>query len=309
MSPPSVWKNIVKRSAEAIDWIATAEGTSVLDLWSIVMYGMIQCVLVQFYAAVNGGDPEPLRKCRSILQTWSHATDAQSHGFYETTEEQPKSSEPADPNALGKKSLTLRTKAYTVVAMLAGIAEHHISSRKEADLKIKSDASPKEKGLSAPLSQASSSRPIKADTPVSSPMSPYSFSAVLNPNGPIAPLPSHHGSISSHHNNVTHPVQHHYPAPNPNMAAPTFPANTHHLFSSNNLLNAHPHTATIQSSSMPPSFMGDIAEVDLLTLQDWAQEIMSLQAPNIDILSFAQQQQQQLANLEQQQQKQSHHPF
>lgn len=301
MSPPSVWKDIVKRSAEAIDWISTAEGTSVLDIWSIVMYGMIQCILVQFYAAVNGGDPEPLRKCRKILQTWSNSTDAQSHGFYETTEGQTKSSEPADANALGKKSLTLRTKAYTVVAMLAGIAEHHISSRNEAEAKVKSEASPSEKNASTPLSRASGSRTINAD----SPMSPYSFSTVLNPGGPIPPIPAahHHGNLpTSHHNGVAHPIQQHYPAPNTNMQAPAFPANTHHLFS-NNLLHGHsPTTAT----SLPPSYVGDIAEVDLLTLQDWAQEIMSLQAPNIDILSFAQQQQQQLASL---QQKQPHHPF
>jgi hypothetical protein len=53
MSPPIVWEKLVKRSAESIEWVSTKSGTSVLDCWSVAMYALIQCCLVQFYAAIT----------------------------------------------------------------------------------------------------------------------------------------------------------------------------------------------------------------------------------------------------------------
>lgn len=270
MAPLPVWESIVKRSAEAIDWISTTdEGYDVLFAWSICMYGMLQCTIVQFYAAVNGDNPEPLRQARRCLQTWGSTVEAPTHSFQEPPVGEATSS--ADANGTGAKSLTLRTKAYTVVAMLAGIAEAHIANQSKQS--PKSDM----KGIAPDGGVASSSKTGEVQpTSSASSQSPYNFNAVLNPGGPLSSMPGHHQPVATLHNqNVA--ASSGYPPSTQIQAAPVFPANTQHLFTSSGL--THP--------PRDPFSVG-IEEVDLLTLQHWADEIMR-STPNLDVLSYSQQ--------------------
>lgn len=284
MAPPHVWDDIVKRSAEAIDWIATPDGTSILDAWSIAMYGMIQCCLVQFYATIDGRDPEPLRVARKCLQSWGSSIETQSHGYYEPTQgDEPLSSskmtavQSDDAIFKGKKSLTLRTKAYTVVAMLAGIADHHVANRNNRPLETLSNGTKSFMASSKPELHNFSSLTNSTSIPTSlsstsSSSSPYNFNSVLNHQDNVASLSMTNCPAS------IHPTMQQTPS-----SSSLYPSN---LSNSNNLLS---------STGISPNYTGfqttDIEQIDLLTLQRWADEIMG-ESSHLDINLFSQQQQQ-----------------
>ena len=270
MSPPHIWESLVKRSAQAIEWVATPEGTSVLDAWSVAMYALIQSCLVQFYATVGGDDPAPLRLARQCLQSWSSSTEAQSHGYYDPSEgdellpsSTTTSAHPTSPSAKGKKSLTLRTKAYTLVAMLTGIAEHHIAGRSPPPQAAAAVTLRRPSQGMAPLLHAAA--PPSTSPPVSA---AYRFDAVLNPDvvHPSSSFPAQ--------------VQQHSPHIPPPFAASSLQG--HHV------AQPMPMTTTTFTAHAPPpntsdgyAFGGNIEQIDLVTLQRWADEVMR-NAPNVD---------------------------
>jgi hypothetical protein len=204
--------------------------------WSIVTYGVIQCSLIQFYAAISGKNPSPLRLARKCLHSWL----VESHTFCDPMDESNKSN---GPGSVGKNPLTLQTKAYTVVAMLTEIAENHLE-RQSAKLVSVLDAS-----LASPYAQK------PASTTSSFPLGPQTTES--NPGLPLLGTSSSFRQRPLQATNIA--TISHSTSP-PHLHPSVFPANMHHSF----------------SSSGTPQYANSwgIEQFDLDQLQSWAEEIM-----------------------------------
>ncbi|UZJ51529.1 hypothetical protein CBS101457_000849 [Exobasidium rhododendri] len=308
MSPALVWKDLVRRSAEAIEWIETETGTMVMDCSSVTMYGLIQCCLVQFYAVISGEDPKSLRLARRMLQSWSVSIETLSHGYYDPHEgDEPLPSSTTTTAQMqssfskGKKNLTLRTKVYISIAMLAEIAEHHIANPMSSATPPPSTSRNQASTMGAvPLTRSNvGSLPLSlpaasfASTSTPNPLDTASHSiidqgrsafvnhqstvlngAYLSSINQYLPYPPHQQQQQQQQQHSSHPQPH---------------RQQNHLPPSTAALLPPPASSAYHFPTPPQSVessLGDIEQIDLITLQRWADELMN-NPPSLDVHNYA----------------------
>jgi hypothetical protein len=75
-----MWHMLIRKSADALEWLSSADGLHCLDSYSITLYFLVQSSVIQYYSACQGGSLHSLRVARQSLQNQgSVATAATTH--------------------------------------------------------------------------------------------------------------------------------------------------------------------------------------------------------------------------------------